>query len=136
MASPTFVIVGAGLAGTKAAEALRADGFADNVILIGGETYFPYDRPPLSKDFLQGKSAKQIIYIREENWYAEHDVDLRSGASVTSIDRTARVVVIEDYEQISVHKLLLATGSSPRRLSVPGADLDGVLYLRLIEDLA
>ena len=75
----TFVIVGAGLAGAKAAEALRADGFNGRVVLLGEETERPYDRPPLSKEFLQGKSEKEKIYVHPEDWYAEHDIELRLG---------------------------------------------------------
>ena len=75
----TFVIVGAGLAGAKAAEALRAEGFAGRVVLIGEETERPYERPPLSKDYLQGKAEKDKIYVHPRGWYAEHDVELRLG---------------------------------------------------------
>ncbi|MGI8692054.1 MAG: NAD(P)/FAD-dependent oxidoreductase [Geodermatophilaceae bacterium] len=133
-AEQTFVIVGAALGGAKAAEALRTEGFGGRVILMGEETERPYERPPLSKDYLQGKSEKEKIYVHPEGWYAEHDVDLRLGTRVTAIDRTAREVSVEGGERVRYDKLLLATGSSPRRLTAPGSDLDGVLYLRRIED--
>ncbi|MHB1536879.1 MAG: NAD(P)/FAD-dependent oxidoreductase [Acidimicrobiales bacterium] len=130
----TFVIVGAGLAGAKAAEALRTEGFDGRVVLIGEEVERPYDRPPLSKDYLQGKSEKEKIYVHPENWYADHDVELRLEARVTTIDRSAHQLTVEGSEKMGYDKLLLTTGSSPRRLSVPGADLDGVLYLRSVRD--
>lgn len=130
----TFVIVGAGLAGAKAAEALRIDGFDGAVVLIGDETDRPYDRPPLSKDYLQGKSEKEKIYIHPAGWYAEHNVDLRVQSRVTAIDRAAHSVSTADEQRVTYDKLLLATGSTPRRLRVPGADLNGVYYLRRVGD--
>jgi 3-phenylpropionate/trans-cinnamate dioxygenase ferredoxin reductase subunit len=131
-AEQTFVIVGAGLAGAKAAEALRTEGFDGQVILIGDETERPYDRPPLSKEYLQGKAEKEKIYVHPEGWYAGHHIDLRLGAPVTGINRDAREVTVEGSGPVAYHKLLLATGSSPRRLSVPGHELGGVLYLRRV----
>jgi len=130
----TFVLVGAGLAGTKAAEALRSEGFAGRVVLVGEEADRPYDRPPLSKDYLQDKSEKEKIYLHPEGWYDEHDVELRLDTRVTAIDRAAHQLTIRGGEEIGYDKLLLATGSSPRRLPVPGGDLDGVLYLRQLGD--
>jgi 3-phenylpropionate/trans-cinnamate dioxygenase ferredoxin reductase subunit len=128
------VIVGASLAGAKAAEALREEGFDGPVVMIGEESERPYERPPLSKDYLLGKADRETIYVHPQEWYAEHDVDLRLGVEVTSIDRAAHEVSLADGRKAGYGKLLLATGSSPRRLSVPGADLDGVLYLRSAGD--
>ncbi|HUD18078.1 MAG TPA: FAD-dependent oxidoreductase [Acidimicrobiales bacterium] len=133
-AQQTFVIVGASLAGAKAAEALRAVGFDGRVVLIGEEAERPYERPPLSKDYLQGKSEKDKIYVHPEGWYAGHDVELRLGSRVTAIDRAARQLITQGGERIGYDKLLVTTGSSPRRLPVPGHDLDGVLYLRGVAD--
>ncbi|MFF5038020.1 NAD(P)/FAD-dependent oxidoreductase [Nocardia salmonicida] len=133
-AEQTFVIVGAGLAGAKAAEALRTDGFEGRVVLLGDELDRPYDRPPLSKSYLQGTTERDKIYLHPPNWYTDHDVDLRVGTRVTALDRPAHEVRIEGGERIGYDKLLLATGSSPRRLDVPGADLDGVHYLRRVGD--
>lgn len=131
---PTFVIVGAGLAGAKAAETLRADGFHGAVVLIGDEADRPYDRPPLSKDYLQGKSEKETIYLHPEDWYAEHDVELRLQCRVTAIDRADHSLSTLEGPPVSYDKLLLATGSTPRRLQVPGAHLTGVHYLRQVRD--
>jgi 3-phenylpropionate/trans-cinnamate dioxygenase ferredoxin reductase subunit len=129
-----YVIVGASLAGAKAAEALRAAGFDGPVVLIGAETELPYERPPLSKGYLQGKAERDVIYVHPIQWYQEAGVDLRLGATVTAIDRAAHEVVLGDGSRVGYSKLLLTTGSSPRRLPVPGADLDGVLYLRSVSD--
>jgi 3-phenylpropionate/trans-cinnamate dioxygenase ferredoxin reductase subunit len=133
-AEPAYVIVGASLAGAKAAETLRAEGFAGAVVLIGDEQQRPYERPPLSKGFLLGKDEKSSVYVHEEGWYAEHDVDLRLGVAASAIDRAARRVGLADGSSVSYDKLLIATGASPRRLRAPGADLDGVLYLRSLHD--
>jgi 3-phenylpropionate/trans-cinnamate dioxygenase ferredoxin reductase subunit len=131
---PTFVIVGASLAGAKAAETLREEGFDGRVVLLGEETERPYERPPLSKGYLAGNDDKSVIYVHDADWYAAHDVELRLGTRVTAIDRAAHQVEVADGERLYYTKLLLATGSSPRRLEVPGADLGGVRYLRRVED--
>jgi 3-phenylpropionate/trans-cinnamate dioxygenase ferredoxin reductase subunit len=135
MATDTrHVIVGASLAGAKAAETLRAEGFDGPLVMIGEENDRPYERPPLSKDYLLGKAGRETIYVHPEQWYADHDIDLRLGVAVTGIHPGAHAVSLADGSQLGYAKLLLATGSSPRRLSVPGADLDGVLYLRSVGD--
>jgi NADPH-dependent 2,4-dienoyl-CoA reductase/sulfur reductase-like enzyme len=131
---PTFVIVGASLAGAKAAETLRSEGFGGRVIMLGTETERPYERPPLSKGYLLGKDEKSVIYVHEEGWYAEHEVDLRLGVTVTSVDPAGRTVTTADGQSVEFDRLLLATGASPRKLKIPGADRDGVLYLRTVAD--
>jgi NADPH-dependent 2,4-dienoyl-CoA reductase/sulfur reductase-like enzyme len=133
-AEPTYLIVGASLAGAKAAETLRAEGFGGPVILLGAETERPYERPPLSKGFLLGKEEKSVIYVHEEGWYDEHDVDLRLGVTVTALDPAGRTVSTAAGETVAYDRLLLATGASPRQLTVPGAGRDGVLYLRTVGD--
>jgi 3-phenylpropionate/trans-cinnamate dioxygenase ferredoxin reductase subunit len=129
-----FVIVGASLAGATAAAALREEGFGGQIVLIGEEHQRPYERPPLSKDYLQGKSEKETIFVHPQGWYAAHDVDLRLDTRVTGIDPATHRLTLHNGQQLGYDKLLLATGSSARRLSIPGADLDGVLYLRSVED--
>ncbi len=133
-AHEAIVIAGAGLAGAKAAETLRGEGFDGPVVLIGDENELPYERPPLSKDYLMGKAERDSIYVHPRDWYREHDVDLRLGAAVTGIDRERHEVTLADGSRVGYGKLLLATGSSPRRLQVPGAGLDGVHYLRTVGD--
>lgn len=130
----TFVIIGAGLAGAKTAEALRAEGFDGRIVLIGDEAERPYERPPLSKDYLQGKSEKEKIYVHPEGWYAEHNVDLQRGIRVTGIDPSAHRVSRDRGEAIHYDKLLLATGSAARVLSLPGAEPERVFMLRRVED--
>ena len=131
---PSFIIVGGGLAGAIAAQTLREEGFDGRITLISQEPNTPYERPPLSKDYLQGKAERDTIYVNPEAWYAEHEVELRLGDAVTSLDPAARTAINASGAQLRYDKLLLATGSKPRRLDVPGADLDGVHYLRNVED--
>jgi NADPH-dependent 2,4-dienoyl-CoA reductase/sulfur reductase-like enzyme len=131
---PTYLIAGASLAGAKAAETLRSEGFAGPVILLGTETEHPYERPPLSKGYLLGKEDKSVIYVHEEGWYAEHGVDLRLGVTITSVDPAGRTVTTADGDSVGYDRLLLATGASPRQLDIPGAARDGVLYLRSVGD--
>jgi 3-phenylpropionate/trans-cinnamate dioxygenase ferredoxin reductase component len=130
----TYLIIGASLAGAKAAETLREEGFDGPLVMVGAERELPYERPPLSKDYLLGKAERETVYVHPQLWYAEHQVDLRLGVAATGIHPGAHEVTLADGSQIGYAKLLLTTGSSPRRLSVPGAGLDGVLYLRNVGD--
>jgi 3-phenylpropionate/trans-cinnamate dioxygenase ferredoxin reductase subunit len=134
MSDERHVIVGGGLAGAKAAEALRAEGHDGEIVLIGAEDELPYERPPLSKDYLRGESSREDARVHAERFYAEQSIELRTGANVAAIDPAAREVELEGGERLGWDKLLLATGSEPRRLDVPGAGLDGVLYLRDLDD--
>ena len=130
----THVIVGAGLAGARAAQELRDNGYDGPLVLLGAEGHLPYERPPLSKDYLQGHTARDDVFVHSSKWYAEHDIDVRTGAVVAAIDRHAAEVVLADGRTLGYTSLLLATGSTPRTLRVPGADLDGVLTLRTLDD--
>jgi 3-phenylpropionate/trans-cinnamate dioxygenase ferredoxin reductase component len=105
---PTYLIAGASLAGAKAAETLRGEGFSGPVILLGTETERPYERPPLSKGYLLGKEDKSVVYVHEEGWYAEHGVDLRLGVTVTSVDPAGRTVTTADGDSVGYDRLLLA----------------------------
>jgi 3-phenylpropionate/trans-cinnamate dioxygenase ferredoxin reductase subunit len=126
----TFVIVGGGLAGAKAAETLRTEGFSGRVILLGDERDHPYERPPLSKGYLSGKEARDSVFVHEPAWYAGAEIELHLGQPVTSLDRKAHAVQLGDGTVVHYDKLLLATGAEPRRLPVPGTDLAGVHHLR------
>jgi 3-phenylpropionate/trans-cinnamate dioxygenase ferredoxin reductase subunit len=132
--STTHVIVGASLTGAKAAEALREEGFDGRIVLIGSEPELPYERPPLSKEYLRGEAPREKARVHEEGFYESHDIELRTGTTVASIDTAASEVELEGGERLRYDRLLLATGAEPRRLSVPGADLDGVHYLRDLND--
>ncbi|MCW2883795.1 MAG: 3-phenylpropionate/trans-cinnamate dioxygenase ferredoxin reductase component [Streptosporangiaceae bacterium] len=130
----THVIVGASLAGAKAAETLRTEGFDGRVVLIGAEPERPYERPPLTKGYLLGREPAEKAYVHDESWYDQHKVELRLGVTVTGIDRSAREVRLATGGPLRYDRLLLTTGASPRRLEVPGAELDGVHYVRTLQD--
>lgn len=130
-ADQTFVIVGGGLAGAKAAETLRTEGFTGRVILVCDERDHPYERPPLSKGYLLGKEERDSVFVHEPAWYAQHDIELHLGQTVVAIDRAAKTVHYgDDGTHVRYDKLLIATGAEPRRLDVPGTDLAGVHHLR------
>src|SRR5215211_6201972 len=130
----TFVIVGAGLAGSKAAETLRAEGFDGRVVMVGDEQERPYERPPLSKDYLRGEAERSTIFVHDEGFYADQDIELRSGRAVAHLDTLIGQVGLDDGTRLRYDRLLIATGAEPRRLSVPGEALDGVVYLRSVAD--
>jgi 3-phenylpropionate/trans-cinnamate dioxygenase ferredoxin reductase subunit len=129
----TFVIVGASLAGAKAAETLREEGFDGRVVLLGAEAERPYERPPLSKDYLRGEAADKP-YVHEEAFYADREIELRTATPVERIDPGAHEVALAGGETLAFDRALLTIGAEPRRLRVAGGDLDGVLYLRSVED--
>jgi 3-phenylpropionate/trans-cinnamate dioxygenase ferredoxin reductase component len=133
-AAPRFLIVGGGLAGAIAAQTLREEGFDGSITLLGAELHRPYERPPLSKDYLQGNTDRDSIFVHPEPWYVEHSVKLFLGTTVTALTPASRTVTTATGARLSFDKLLLATGSTPRRLSLQGSDLDGVHYLRTVED--
>ena len=129
----TFVIVGGGLAGAKAAEALRTEGFDGEVVLFGSEPDRPYERPPLSKGYLLGSEERDKAFVHLAGWYDEHDVDLRSGVTVAMIDPAAHLVTF-DGGTLAYDRLLLATGASARRVDIPGAGLANIRYLRTLPE--
>jgi 3-phenylpropionate/trans-cinnamate dioxygenase ferredoxin reductase component len=134
--STTFVIVGGGLAGAKAVEALRDNDFDDQIVLFCEEDHLPYERPPLSKEYLAGKKSLSDFTVHTSDWYREHDVDLRLGARVSALDPAAHTVGLADGTTVGYDKLLLATGSASRHLPIPGSDVAGVHYLRTFGEAA
>ncbi|WP_019200425.1 NAD(P)/FAD-dependent oxidoreductase [Tsukamurella sp. 1534] len=126
----TIVIVGASLAGAKTAEALRDQGYDGDLVLIGAEEHRPYERPPLSKGYLQGSDDRSSVFVHDEGWYADHSVDLRTGVRATRIDRDARTVELDDGTSVGYDQVVLATGSRPREFP----DARGALYLRTLDD--
>ena len=132
--STTFIIVGGGLAGAKAVEALRDNDFDGQIILVADEKHLPYERPPLSKEYLAGKKSLAEFTVHESDWYRDHDVDLRLNARVQSLDPAARIAELGDGTTVRYDKLLLATGSASRRPPIAGSDSAGVYYLRSYDD--
>jgi 3-phenylpropionate/trans-cinnamate dioxygenase ferredoxin reductase component len=132
--STRIVIVGGGLAGAKAAEALREQGFEGSITLIGDESHLPYERPPLSKGYLAGNEDRASMDVHDEEWYAEHKVTLLLGKTATAVDTSTKDVELVDGQRIAYDQLLLATGSRARTLPLPGAGAHGVLTLRHVED--
>ena len=129
-----IVIVGAGLAGARAAEALRKAGYEGTVTLLGDEPVPPYLRPPLSKDYLYGKAGLEQVYLHPEAFYAEQRIDLRSSTEVLAIDPAAREVTLSDGARLPFDRLLIATGVRPRTIPLPGVQLPGVMSLRTLAD--
>ncbi|MEU5843820.1 FAD-dependent oxidoreductase [Rhodococcus sp. NPDC047139] len=130
----TFLIVGAGLAGAKLAEELRARDFPGRILLFGAEEHLPYERPPLSKDYFAGRKRLADFTVHGGDWYRDHRVELQLGTTVTALDPAAHRVTLPDGSTQRYDKLALATGSTPRTLPLPGADAAGVHVLRTVED--
>ncbi len=134
MSESTFIIAGASLAGAKAAEELRKQGFGGRVVLLGAEPERPYERPPLTKDYLRGESPMEKVYVHAEDFYEDQRIELLTSATVTAIDPAASTVSLQDGRELAFDRLLLTLGAEPRRIPVPGAALDGVHYLRTLAD--
>lgn len=132
--SETFVIVGAGLAGGTAASTLRQDGFDGRVVLIGAEKHPPYERPPLSKEYLRGESSFEQALFQPPDFYGENGIELRSGVRATRIDVREKSVELDSGEHVAYDKLLFAAGVKNRHVPTPGSDLDGVYDLRTVAD--
>jgi 3-phenylpropionate/trans-cinnamate dioxygenase ferredoxin reductase subunit len=128
------VIVGGGLAAARAATTLREEGHDGPVTLVGAEPHLPYERPPLSKDYLMGKAERDTVFVHPQGWYEENGVELRLGTRVTGLDRSAREAILDDGERLPYDSLLLAPGAVPRPLPVPGADQLQPHYLRTLDD--
>jgi 3-phenylpropionate/trans-cinnamate dioxygenase ferredoxin reductase subunit len=128
----TFVVVGAGVAGAAAIQGLREEGFDGRIVLVGEEEHVPYERPPLSKEYLRGEQDRDSLTVRDEGWYLEHDVDLRLGVRAGTLDPAGPAVELQGGERVEGDAVLLSTGGRPRRL--PGDPSERVLYLRTIED--
>ncbi len=133
MAEHTIVIVGGGLAGATAATTLREHGYDGRIVVVGAEAHHPYIRPPLSKEYLNG-GDRDDVFVHPAQWYADNAVELLLDSVVTSLDPGSHEAVLEGGSRLGFERLLIATGAAPRRLSVPGADLDGVHTLRTLDD--
>jgi 3-phenylpropionate/trans-cinnamate dioxygenase ferredoxin reductase component len=128
------LIIGGGVAAAKAAEGLRAAGGTGSAVVMTAEPELPYERPPLSKDFLRGESGREKTRTHDEAWYREHEVDVLLATRASTVDPATRTVTTEVGDQLRYGGLLLATGAQPIRLGLPGEDLEGVYYLRTVDD--
>ena len=131
----TIVIAGGGHAAGQAAISLRHDGFTGRIVIVGEEPYLPYQRPPLSKKFLAGELELERLMLRHERFYTEHNIEVRLSTRVETIQRELKQVVLSDGDSLSYDRLLLAIGSQVRKLDIPGSDLEGIHYLRSIDDV-
>ncbi|BCB84364.1 NAD(P)/FAD-dependent oxidoreductase [Phytohabitans suffuscus] len=129
-----FLIIGASLAGAKAAQTLREEGYTGRLVLVGEETVRPYERPPLSKGYLLGQEPRDKAFVHDPGWYQEHDVELVLGRRATHLDVAAHTVTLDGVDELRYDKLLLATGSRVRTLDVPGSDIHGIRYLRTMDE--
>ncbi|MGO1560792.1 Ferredoxin reductase [Actinomycetales bacterium JB111] len=133
MSTPSdIVIIGGGLAAAKTAEALRENGHTGTITIVAAENHLPYERPPISKEYLAGTKTLDDATVHPAEWYRAHDVTLRTGVTATAIDPSAHTVALDDGTSLPYNRLVLATGSTVRRL--PGVSADNVLYLRTVED--
>lgn len=130
----TYVIVGGGLAGASAVEGIREVDAKGSVLLIGDEKHLPYNRPPLSKQLWFGKTRVEDIFVHDQAYYEQQGVMLLSGVRAVKLDSDAKTLSLDNGDSVRFHKLLLATGVSPRKLTIPGGDLDGVCYYRTLDD--
>ena len=134
MQRDTIVIIGGGLAGAKAVEGARDAGFDGRIVLLTDEPHLPYERPALSKDYLRGESGAAQLRVHGDAFYVDHEIEVRTDTTVARIDRSDGAVVTTADERIPFTRLLLATGAEPRRLTIPGCELDGIHLLRTIDD--
>ena len=130
----SVVVVGGGLTGARAVQKLRDEGYSGKLTVVGAEEHLPYERPPLSKGYLQGADERDSVFVKPQAWYDEQDVELLLGARAEQLDPASRRLVLGDGRELAWDALLLATGSRPRMLNLPGTDLDGVLTLRTLDD--
>ncbi len=130
----TFVVVGANLAGGRAVETLRQEGFDGRIVLIGEEPDRPYERPPLSKEVIRSEAEPSSVFLRDAGWYDEQRIELQLGVAVTAIDAASKTLTLSGGGTLGYDSCLLATGGRVRRIDVPGEKLDGIRYLRSVRD--
>jgi 3-phenylpropionate/trans-cinnamate dioxygenase ferredoxin reductase subunit len=128
------VLVGGGLAAAKTAQSLRKRGYEGELTLLAAESHRPYERPGLSKGYLKGSESRDALFVHDADWYRQQGVDLHTGTTAVTLDRERHEVRTAGGDRFGYDTVLLATGAVPRRLEVPGGDLDGVLYLRTLDD--
>ncbi|MGH3130145.1 MAG: NAD(P)/FAD-dependent oxidoreductase [Gaiellaceae bacterium] len=131
---PELAIVGGGLASARAVKAYREAGGAGDVLLVSRDSVIPYHRPPLSKRYLRGEAEREDTLVEDQGFYDEHEVEVRLETAVAALHAARKELALEDGERVPYRRLLIATGATPRRLDVPGADRDGVFTLRTLDD--
>ena len=129
------VIIGAGHAAGQAAASLRQAKYEGDITIIGDEAHIPYQRPPLSKAYLQGEQSADKVYLRAESFYADRNITMKLNTTATAIDTAAKTVALNTDETLSYDHLLISTGSRPRKLSIESSDLPGIHYLRTMDDV-
>src|SRR5688500_7728211 len=129
-----YLLVGAGLASSAAAEVIRARDPQGSLLMLGQENVRPYHRPPLSKQFLRREQGREELFVTSGDWFERHRVELRTGRRVAHLDVARQAVALDDGSDVSYQHMLLATGASPRHLTIPGAELRNVFYLRTLAD--
>ncbi len=130
----TFVIIGTGAAGNAAAQTLREDGFKGRIVMLTHENRVPYDRPQLSKQYMEGQSDEEAVKLRPEEFYEEHGIELKFQKKVIGVDTVKKMLSFENGEAMNYDKLLISTGGIPRKSDLPGADLGNIFTLRSFED--
>jgi len=134
--STRYLLIGGGLASGQAAKQLRESDPDGSITLVGEEPYVPYDRPPLSKEFLRGEKSREEVFFDPEQYFRDHGIDLVLGVAVQRLDLARKTAILANGETIAFEKALIATGGRPVRLKLPGGDLPGVHYLRTLDDSA
>ncbi len=129
-----YLLAGGGLAGSSAAEAIRELDQAGSMLLVAQESTRPYHRPPLSKEFLRGEKRREELFTLPLPWFDEHKVELRTGRRVSQLDTERRAATLDDGQEVSFDRLLIATGGSAQHLAIPGAELPNVFYIRTVDD--
>jgi 3-phenylpropionate/trans-cinnamate dioxygenase ferredoxin reductase subunit len=132
---PTFVVIGAGHAAGQAVASLRQEGFSGDIVVVGDEPHLPYQRPPLSKQYLSGEQGLDKVYLRPQAFYADRNIDVKLGVRATRLEPGEHRITLDDGSTLKYDKLLLATGSRVRVLNIEGSDLPGIHYLRTIADV-
>jgi len=130
-----IVVLGGGQAGAQAVETLRREGYLGDLVMVSEEPHLPYQRPPLSKKYLSGELTEERLWFHRQSFYDEHQIALRLGLRAEKIDALARAVILSSGERLQYDRLLLCTGSLPRRINLPGSELSGIRYLRGLEDI-
>jgi NADPH-dependent 2,4-dienoyl-CoA reductase/sulfur reductase-like enzyme len=135
MKSAKYVVLGGGMvAGYAAKEFVERGGRSGDLIIVSADNALPYERPPLSKGLLTGKDSEENVFINPAEFYSDHGIDVRLNTVVSGVDFASKRLILSGGEELVYEKLIISTGAQPRTLDIPGAGLDGILYLRSLDD--